>query len=825
MKKTGIHKAKPVFPVFLFLLFAVFANAQQLPFKNPAIDSLENKINLYGIKNQSPILFVHFDKNIYSTSENVWFTGYLLNAPDHSLYKTLSVTLVNDNSRSIIQNDKFVMKGGLAFGNTAISDTLSPGNYTFIVFTNRLTNGKPDVVFTQPITIKTENVPVFVASLNPIDTAVTAVQKKVMLIVNFTNKKEIPASVPVSYYVGNILHPVLKGNVKTEAGQYIFNIPSKLLSAGNNTLHVQVNYKKKEENISIALPVPTQPAVVKFYPEGGSLVNNIQSTVGWEVKTAAGAPLKVSALLYRENNITDTIETNSYGMGKFKLTPTAGSNYYIKLYGVNKKDTLYKLPDAIGQGPAISLAQALVNDTLLVTLHDERPEKLYLVGHNYKQLFFIRPVIMTTTAKRLKILIPGIPKGLNQLTLTDSLGRPFAERVFFAHYDQKTSLNIAADRTEYATRQKVNVKVRLDGKADSGFVSVACVQDNRIEIKKTNDIESFVYLKRELGDIPVRETYLGNTDADKQYLENVLLIKGWRRYTWLDALKIIPADTLRKTEGLMFRGTVTAKGNPIRKSVQVTVMNHSLNTINTDNTGKLILTDDDMVVEPDKKVNLIVNGNHSGDYHVRIWEGPYPAVYNKLAKELEPQDYISSAQENSLYMQILDNEHVTNLKEVKINGNNDDSFYGTDGRAGHMVERYSIRTPIGKMGVPNRDNQLHPGDSVESPHWGKKEVIREMVYVRGSRGRLDPRGADFEFSGIYPAKEFYLPDYSSNLSAPEYFSTLYWKHLVKITPDKHAEFSFYTSDITGRFKIVVQGVTSNDVVYGEKIFNVVKPKL
>jgi len=44
MKKTGlIYKNKSVFPVFLLLLLAVMVNAQQVPFKNPAINGLENK--------------------------------------------------------------------------------------------------------------------------------------------------------------------------------------------------------------------------------------------------------------------------------------------------------------------------------------------------------------------------------------------------------------------------------------------------------------------------------------------------------------------------------------------------------------------------------------------------------------------------------------------------------------------------------------------------------------------------------------------------------------------------------------------------------------
>ena len=41
---------------------------------------------------------------------------------------------------------------------------------------------------------------------------------------------------------------------------------------------------------------------------------------------------------------------------------------------------------------------------------------------------------------------------------------------------------------------------------------------------------------------------------------------------------------------------------------------------------------------------------------------------------------------------------------------------------------------------------------------------------------------------------------------------------------KETNLSFYTSDITGKFRIVVQGITSNDVIYGEHFFEV-KPKV
>jgi hypothetical protein len=78
--------------------------------------------------------------------------------------------------------------------------------------------------------------------------------------------------------------------------------------------------------------------------------------------------------------------------------------------------------------------------------------------------------------------------------------------------------------------------------------------------------------------------------------------------------------------------------------------------------------------------------------------------------------------------------------------------------------------------------------------------------------------------GITYSKEFYGEDYSIiNPSQPEYISTIYWKHLCYVNSKGDVDLKFYTSDITGAFKIIVQGVTANDVIYGEKEFNVNKP--
>ncbi len=77
--------------------------------------------------------------------------------------------------------------------------------------------------------------------------------------------------------------------------------------------------------------------------------------------------------------------------------------------------------------------------------------------------------------------------------------------------------------------------------------------------------------------------------------------------------------------------------------------------------------------------------------------------------------------------------------------------------------------------------------------------------------------------GIYQAKEFYQEDYGTiSPSVQMYLPTIFWKYSVSVHSDKAIELSFYTSDIVGKYRVIVQGVTTAGVVHGEYVFNVVK---
>ncbi len=73
--------------------------------------------------------------------------------------------------------------------------------------------------------------------------------------------------------------------------------------------------------------------------------------------------------------------------------------------------------------------------------------------------------------------------------------------------------------------------------------------------------------------------------------------------------------------------------------------------------------------------------------------------------------------------------------------------------------------------------------------------------------------------------EFKAPDYSSESAkgsrVPDMRHTLYWNSSAKPDPGQAAQFSFFTSDLDGEFKITVEGVTSDgQIVRGSSFLSV-----
>lgn len=815
----------------LLLLFIIclhqFVHAQE---QKTVADIIADKIDRLGEQKPEATLFVHFDKTIYSNSENAWFTGYILKSNTLGEHHTLCLALIRNDDRSVLTSAKYVMDKGLAMGNMVLPDSLPTGNYSFICYTNLIVNGYPSALFVQPITIKSGNAKGFIANLSLTDSIKPGMDSAKVLLKAYTKDVTLLKKAAVKYFIGDRAHPTHKGNLITDNfGEATIPVPLKEITPANNILQAEIDNGKEIKNFTIRLPVYKKETLVKFYPEGGHLINEIINTIGWEVTNNEMEPLQVKALLYENDQLLQTVQTNAYGMGKFYIVPQKGSRYYVK---INASDSEYILPKPLAAGPVIAVNNALTADTLILNVNTQAVSgNLFLLVHDHLATFINSAVAVTGKSMVIKIPLTEVPKGIAAVTVLDSAGRPFAERLFFAHYDKRAIATITTDTAIYKERQKVTLKLKL---ADAqqhplpGLVSVACVQNNRLDVLKSMNIEQYTYITHELAAVPFKKELMGSDAESKDFLEQLLLIKGWSRFTWLDIEHAGTVDTLPQYEALTFRGKVALNKKNLKKPVSLNLKKFisskfsELEYISTDSFGRFELQPEKITSEPNKKFEITVNNDRQDEYTISVID-PYVAMNKMLAASLYFPDYSPRSFTQTSQTAILkSNEVVKTLTAVVVTAKKDNSFFAARSAGTNACGDYVCLNGI--LNCTNHPNDIYQpvvGRSYGVRSSGGSSIHNEIYYGCSALTREINNAYRFSMEGIYNKKEFYVVDMSKvDATDPQFLSTIYWNHAILTDKEGNAEISFYTSDIPGRFRIIIQGVTFNNVVYGEHFIDV-----
>ncbi|WP_461791537.1 hypothetical protein [Pedobacter sp.] len=756
-----------------------------------AQDPLSTLFKQYSTSKTDDALFVHYDKNVYSNNEIIYFTGYLL-ASHLNNHSVLSVALIRDADSVVVGHKKFMMSSGIAFGSLMIPDSILVGSYHLLAYTNLTLNGKPKVIFTQPISIKSGKEPPFLASLKIVKSA-TEEQKTnyVLLSVTSNDKRFLPKPTTVTYsYNGKT------ATTKTDGfGQVALQLP---LTSSQQNLTFKLKYEKDSSFMNIILPKPKYKAAVKFYPEGGDIINGVLNSIAWEVKDERMSPISLKAVLYENEIIIDTIETNSYGIGKFRLSANKQNRYKVKLIHSQFVDSTYFLPKIKDDGFALEIRKPLCLDTLEMIVRTNKKQNAWLRVHNFKEIFTYAPINISNQ-KRLKI--PVTFKGLATVTITDSLNRPLAERMVFGNYDHEAQVTLSTDQTVYQKRQKVTLSLKLRDTSELAFVSIACVQDNRIQVSKMNDIQSYAYLYNQLQQLPASGSLNALQNID--FVNSILSVKGWRRYSWSDFSNTSTAEEVHADSLKILGKVVTNQNKQIKHSASVVSFGGlNLLQLNTDNSGNFEFPLNDALTPFDKKMYLFVAKN-SDLQKIEILDD-YEVQNQLLAK---PSTFFTQQLPSTLVnieeMKLSRKEKVLQLKEVTITKNNNGSFYGKNGAnaCGDYVCTYNILNCRNHLGDVNNTQ----------PIAGRTYLVNgiQTIYAGCSEEKSQKY---IVVNGLSMAKEFYVDNYLQP-EEPAYFSTLYWNYLKKIDKSATATVEFYTGDIVGKFKLIVQGISSNNYIF------------
>jgi len=788
------------------LLFWVNVKAQ-----DTKLDSIALNLDRYALKNTASGLFVHFDKTVYTNNDQVWFTGYLLKSiTSLDQYHTLFITLINNQDSSVVLQDKFLMEKGFAFGALTLPDSIPSGSYRLVANTNIKKNSKPDGEFIQPITIKSTTVNPLTASISIFKTFDEQTKNGTALLKVLSSDNRFVEGAEIKYQIGKDKQFLQTGNAKSSViGELMIHYPAQKITADNNLLRVSVKKGKDIRYLKFELPVSNRSSYqIQFYPEGGYLVENLSSKVGFEIKDDQGTSIKARAVLYENDLAIDTIQTGSIGIGSFIICPKVSKNYVVKLLTDAQASVSYRLPAILKTGTVLSTGSAMASNDFRIHLEANHNTKVHVLVHNFSNILLRTSLSLDANKiQNVRFRLDSVPIGLHTITVLGDDYKPIAERIFFAHYDQLNRAELVTDKNEYSTRDQVNLKINIINKEKTplpAVVSIAAVQSNRISVNNNQNIVDYFYLGQYLNKLPNQP--MGLKYVDQDYLNDVLLVKTWSRYKWPET-EI--ADQNEMLSSFDYKGIITRKKKLLVAPMELTtIAGENLKFLATDSTGQFTIPSVNLVIkEPKFRVWLSMATAKYDQYDLKINDPQDELKKYLVLQDFEPINTKATVLNEST--QSITTLAGIRLKEVVINKTKDDrTDFAKNAFAnscGDYVCRYNI------LNCPN-----HGGDH------GNTIPVKGKSYANGRGGGSivyqgctdqEPKPNITVLKGINLPKEFYVSDIT-NKNEPINFATVYWNYQVLVNGE--TPISFNTGDLIGQFKIIVQGVTDGGVVYGEK---------
>lgn len=747
-------------------------------------------------------IFLHADKDFYLTGEICWFKIYAVDAFFHrplGLNKVAYVEILDKSNKPVLQA-KIALKDGDGNGSLYLPGSMGSGKYKLRAYTNWMKNFSADYFF-----------------------------EKLITVIN----------------------------------------PRKIYQ--RDTLQQKTVY------------------AIKFFPEGGNLVNGIQSKIAFHIVDQNGKGIQCRGIVI--NDKTDTVAkyaTLKFGIGSFVLTPEAGHTYKAVMTLPGGKTMMQELPMAYTNGFVMHLAAA-GNDQLKISVHapvnTSLPSTVYLFAHTRGAVKSVETGNMQNGYTEFLVDKRKLGNGISHFTLFNKDRQPVCERLYFKYPEQRLEAGMTTDSQEYAQRKKIKIHVTAtdqDGLPTQANMSIAVYRIDSLQAIDEVDINNYLWLSADLsGTIESPGYYFSNNGAGtEEAMDNLMLTHGWRRFRWEDILQHKKAafEFVPEYAGHIISGKITKTGTglPAKETEAF------LSVAGTRTQFRPAISDSNGYVRFDAKDfynegQIIVQTNSQQDSLCSIEvSSPFAEKYSsRLLPDLSFRE---------IHRQTLLNHHISVQVQKAYSGNklNQFSFPVVDTTAfyfkpdiTYLLDNYVrfttmeevlreyvtpalLRRRNGKFnlyvfdeprqqffetnpmvlldGVPVFDmNKLMNYDPLKIR---KMEVVTRMyclgkmfftgivnfvTYNGELQGyELDPHATVIDYEGLQLQREFFSPLYETQQQVdsrlPDFRNLLYWSPAIKTNEQGKTDINFYTSDLPGKYAVVLQGLTHDGKTGSKVIF-------
>jgi hypothetical protein len=358
---------------------------------------------------------------------------------------------------------------------------------------------------------------------------------------------------------------------------------------------------------------------VSFFPEGGSLVENVSSVVAFKAIDNVGKGSDVSGKIYSSaGDLITTFKSTHMGMGSFFLRPLPGLKYYSIFKGSDSIDIRAELPASFPIGVTFAISMNPDNELIITT--KTNPQTLAIIQNHElllsislrKDVFKKIPCRINSPVTSFVVPTDDLPDGILMLTLTSMEDLPLAERLVFIEREAPGKIKIEIDKLLYSKREPVSLKISLGGDSTSeseGNISLAVVNKNLLDntSRFPGTISSWFLLESDIrGYVEDPSYYFDPSNPDRlKDLDLLLLTQGWRDFSWKYNTTYFPPEKGFSISGILRKNNK----NKLIKDSRVSIgifgsLSTLVTTIPVDSTGRFDLHEIDFSGD----ARLIVSG-------------------------------------------------------------------------------------------------------------------------------------------------------------------------------------------------------------------------
>lgn len=621
---------------------------------------------------------------------------------------------------------------------------------------------------------------------------------------------------------------------------------------------------------------------LKFYPEGGHLVSGIESDIAFQATNAQGRGVNFKGWLLNEAGDTlVSFSPDHLGMGSFTLLAERDEQYNAVI--VADANIYYAhFPEVEERGYVLSVKGKGEVVTISVQTNTS-DDSVYLLAHGRNIVTYSVNKKLINGSVTFFLDKQDLIDGINHFTIFDKSSNPVAERIYFKMPDDLMLIDIKKSQNQHSHMDMVNLEISTKNFPNSNL-SISVFKLDSLNEESSINIVYYLYLLSDLkGDIE-NPSYYFNADSDSE-IDLLMMVHGWSRFLWNDIKKpslsikeYVPEVRGHLIQGKIFHKENGSPGEGIASYLSVLGDYPRFYSSKSNPQGRIKFELQDSYGDAD----IIIGTNQLLDsvYSIELRD-PFSAEYSSPGNhELDLNENLKESLVNrSIGMQTLNIYHEEKISQFSF-PNSDTSLFYMKGDKHYLLddftrfstmedimreympevfvnsnkEGFSLRILNAERRVKYQGNPLILYDGVPvfdinklmkvDPHRIKSidVVTKRYFYGRGTFDgiiscrsyeddlegiEVDPTSLIMKYKFAQVKRLFHSPDYSNeiNLTTPDRRNLLFWKPDVITNEDGEASVEFSTTEETGKYLIVVEGMSADGIPGYTSATFVVKEKL